>query len=43
MSKINLFRHESMANIYKRDFIREIQTTVVGALSVKRKRAESKQ
>ena len=32
-----------MANIYKRDYIREIQITVMGAMSVKRKRVESKQ
>ena len=30
-----------MANIYKRDYIREIQITVVGTMSVKR--VESKQ
>ena len=43
VSKINLFLHEFMANIYKRDYIREIQITVMGAMSVKRKRVESKQ
>ena len=39
VSKINLFLHEFVANIYKR----EIQTAVVGAMSVKRKRVETKQ
>ena len=32
VSKINLFLHEFMANIYKRYYIREIQITVVGAV-----------
>ena len=30
VSKINLFLHEFMANIYECDYITEIQTTVVG-------------
>ena len=30
VSKINLFLHEFMANIYEWDYITEIQTTVVG-------------
>ena len=42
VSKINLFLHVFVANIYKWDYIREVQTTVVSAMSVKRKRVESK-